>query len=336
MQKIFLAAAVAIGLVAQAHAASLSALDMLQQFNVVVLNNDTSTSHVDGRTYVGGNLTGGNYAQHPATTPASAYSGLTVKGSASNVTVNSLGASIGGNLSNSTVNSGPATVAGNASSVNFNGIAAVGGTTSGVNFNGGTYANPATAIANAQAVANSTDFASTMQSTSDQLKSLASTGSSVTLSGNTATFNATVTNGVAVFDLTGSENDIFSAGEFAFNLNGASSVVINTDVSNVSIAANFLANSAVDLASSIIWNFWNATSITINSQFGGSILAPQATLTNNQNIEGGVYVNTLYQNGEIHQNAYTGNLPSPVPLPGSMGLMLSALAALGALRYRKG
>ena len=105
----------------------------------------------------------------------------------------------------------------------------------------------------------------------------------------------------------------------------------------MTIAANFLNGSAPVIAPETIWNFWAATSINIDSQFGGSILAPSALLSNSQNIEGGVFVGTLHQSGEIHEQAYTGSYPtpSPVPLPGSLGLMFSGLVMLGAIGRRK-
>eukprot|EP01041_Mallomonas_annulata_P031334 gene31334-53626_t len=89
-----------------AHAVSLSSSEILQQFNTVVLGSATSSSHTDGRTYIGGALSGGDYVQHINQTPQSSYAGLTVAGSASNVKVNGLGAVIGGSLSNSTLNKG--------------------------------------------------------------------------------------------------------------------------------------------------------------------------------------------------------------------------------------
>jgi choice-of-anchor A domain-containing protein len=109
-----------------AFASSLTGQEILEQFNLVVLDDATSTSHVDGRTYVGGKLTGGDYVQHPDSTPTSAYAGLTVKENASNIHVNGLGTVIDGNLTNSIINTGEAVVLGTASSNTFNNPAYVG------------------------------------------------------------------------------------------------------------------------------------------------------------------------------------------------------------------
>lgn len=315
-------------------AAPLTAQQTLNQFNLITLGNTTSSSHVDGRSFIGGNLTGygANFVQNASGTPASDYAGLTVGGSASGAMVNGLGAVVQGNLSNSTVNSGSSVVFGNANGVNFDGPAYVGGSATSVNFNGGQ--NPTLATGTAATAANSTNFSQVLTGLSAQLSHLSSTGSTWSIASNTTTFNAvTNSNGVAVFDLTGS-TAWANPGQFQFNLNGATTVIFNTDATSASIAANFLGGSAQAIGAETIWNFYKASDLTINNQFGGSILAPLATMTNNQNIEGGVYVNTLNQNGEIHLQPFSGNI-SPVPEPRTYAMLLAGLGLIGFIAKRK-
>ena len=332
------AASMSFAFSSSAHAATgLTGTEILQQFNLVTLGNANSNSHVDGRVFVGGNLTGGDMVQHASSTAASNYAGLTVLGNASNVKVNGLGAVIGGSLSNSTVNTGSSYISGNVSGSNLNGPAYVVGTKSGSNFNGGQPTTATALMQTNQAASTSTNFGTTLQAVSDKLKA-AGANSTISISGNKATFNAVGNSaGVAVFNLDNAASAaLFAAGEFTFSVSHATTIIINSSVTAATIGANFLGGQAQSLGSAIIWNFYNATSITTNAQFGGSILATHATLTNNQNIEGGVYVNGLQQNGEIHLQAFSGNI-SAVPEPQAYASMLGGLALLGftAIRRRK-
>ncbi|MEO7495920.1 MAG: PEP-CTERM sorting domain-containing protein, partial [Massilia sp.] len=63
-------------------------------------------------------------------------------------------------------------------------------------------------------------------------------------------------------------------------------------------------------------------------------------LTNNQNIEGGVFVKELHQNGELHLQPFSGNVDfaversfaaaaAAVPEPASIALVLAGLLMLG-------
>lgn len=326
-----------IGLVSSPVCATpLTAQQTLEQFNLVVLGNAVSASqHVDGRSYVGGNLAGGDYAQHPENMPASSYAGLTVGGNATNVKVNSIGAVIGHDLTSSTINSGEAVVFGTASSDSFNGPAYVATNGGGNNFNGGI--NPALATGTAATAATSTNFTDVLTGLSSQLKGLASTGSTVSFNGNKATFNAAIgADNVAVFDLTSIDTTVFGMSEFEFNLNGATTVIFNSDEAGLNIAANFLGGSAQTIGAKTLWNFYNAATLTIGSQFGGSILAPLAHFTNTQNIEGGVFVNSLDQRAEIHLQSFTGQIPSaPVPEPTTMLLLATGLAGIVTARRKK-
>lgn len=320
--------------------AQLSVEQALFQFNLIVLGDAKSSSHVDGRSFIAGNLIGGDYVLHPLDTPASAYAGLTVLGNASNANVIGFGATIGGNFSQSNVISGSGIVQGNASNINFGGVSAVGGTASTVNFNGGQYTGLAktAAISNAMTIATSNDFDTLFTQASAHIATLSDTGGSVILSGNRATFNAHPNNGVAVFDLSAIDTSVFNKAEFDFNLNGASTVIFNSDEATINISANFLGGAAGNYGSKFLWNFKNATSINFGNLFGGSIIAPEAKLRNINNIEGSVVVGSLDQLGEFHLQPFTGTIPTPItpiPEPNTLAMFVASFVALWVTKNKQ-
>ncbi|RZT04126.1 PEP-CTERM protein-sorting domain-containing protein/choice-of-anchor A domain-containing protein [Duganella sp. CF402] len=331
--------------------APLTALQTLQQFNTVVLTNVKSDSHIDGRTWIGGSLTGNNspvFDMHPGDVPASNYAGLTVMGvgvapggyAVNNAQVTDNGTVVYGNTSKLGINNGHSAIYGNTDSTDFNGSGSyyVSGTAGSGN-HGVTQITASTFAGSVQETnslaAGSTNFAGVLGGLSSQLKSLASTGSTVSIVGEQANFTAVVKNGVAVFDLTAIDTQLFSntVKRFSFSgLDGATSVIFNTDITSATLADDFLGGAAPNYGAKMIWNFYNATSLTVQNQFGGSILATKATLTNNQNIEGGVYVNALDQHAEIHLRAYTGTLP--VPEPETYAMLLAGLGLIGFMARR--
>lgn len=323
-----LPAIAAISLLSMNANAALDANQTFQQFNAVVLGNIDSTSHLHGRTWVGGDVKGGEYVHRAL--PTSDYAGLTVLGNVSDGKVLSKGAFVGGSLDNFGVNGGAA-VLGNANNAHFNEAPSyVQGSASNMTFNGDQLATPNSALQTSISAATSTNFYNVLNSTSDSLRQLDNT-SSVNWNTQKATFTATAdANGLAVFNLSDADAlKIFALGEFDFILNNATTIVINSGLKDIDISANFLGGSAKDIAGNVIWNFYDAKTVDLGRQFGGSILATDATLTNWADIEGNVYVNNLVQRGQIHQYAFTASLPvTAVPEPSSYAMFLIGLGLL--------
>ena len=344
-----------------AHAAPLTATEMLQQFNVVVSGDLTSTSHVQGRTFVGGDLDGGVYVQSYPAVAASAYAGLTVLGSATNksgtnVHVEGLGAVIGADAVGVDVKSKAAAyVGGNATGSSFSGDTYVVGAATQVNFNGYAYAGSlhntnnnnqlagtTAAMDSTRAAATSTSFSTVMTQLSNQLAGLQNTkDADFTLSNNKheVTFTGTGdANGLLVFDLTGREADVFNKGvtDIHFNLTNATTIVINAKESVLNLEANF--NQAMALGSSLIWNFYGKDAdITVDRTFGGQVLVADGSFSNRNgaNVEGAVFAATLNQYGEIHQQVFSGNLAAAVPEAETYAMLLAGLGLLGVVARRR-
>ena len=70
-------------------------------------------------------------------------------------------------------------------------------------------------------------------------------------------------------------------------------------------------------ASKILWNFEGlGGNLTLQNQFYGSILAPQATLKNTSAIDGSVWVQTINAQGEIHYSDSSDGVTSVVQYDG--------------------
>jgi choice-of-anchor A domain-containing protein len=355
---------------AGAGAATLSATQLIDTYNAVIFGNLTSTSEMDGNALVGGAVSGGNYATHSGSGIPTAPDALTAGGNLTgNVNINGSGLAVGGNIATSNLNlnkGGNVVVGGNVASgfnANFNGngslyvvgsatnhssvsvnggSAYLGGTVqsgSQINVNGGQLHQnsgvPATMLPNiAGQVATAQ---SELKAYSVQLAGLAQ-NSSVSSSNGTLTFNAAPNaKGLAVFDIASNAASLLgSATQYAFDLNGAKEIVINVSgvgSTQLNLSANFLGGIAATLGTDTVWNFTDATNIDVKAQFGGTILADYANITNSGNIEGTVVANSVTQNAEFHYDGQNANLVSPVPLPASLPLFGAALIGVVGLGF---
>lgn len=340
-----MAAALAAGPVL-ADPAMIAGTDVLRTWNLVVLGDLTSSSEVEGRTFVGGNLNGNssNYQIQPIAASSTGTPGLTVVGDVNgghkNLN-NGSGAVVGGN-----VNSG----------LNLNGAAQtvlVGGSISNTNVNQNTV-KAGLSASDPAFTQNLTQQKSLIETSMTGLSSSMGTqasNSQLTISGNRGTFNAQPdSSGVAVFNI--SAADLDKIGEIQFNLNGADTAIVNVTGSSITLNDNFLGGTQ-NLGEHVIWNFPEATSLALTTAWGGSVLAPKAAATTGNYIQGSAVFGSLVQNGEMHIGTYTGSYQAPsdpgtstssggsssggtaVPEPGMVGLFALALGGLLFWRRRR-
>jgi choice-of-anchor A domain-containing protein len=293
-------------------AAPLTANEILRQFNVVTTGDFASSSDVEGRTVVGGNLTSGaTFFNNPGAADASAFRALTVYGSVT----------AGGPLNIN--NGGGANIAGTSSAI--------------INANGGGGVTTGASLPDFNQ-----NFAQPLNQLSQQLGSMAANSAlPVNPPGfpNNVPIQASAGAGMAVFALTTAE--LASYASFSVDLNGRDSAVFNVTGASFTATGNFL--NAISVARNVIWNFLDATALNFRVQWGGTVLAPNALVTNTTPIEGTLFAASFRGDGELHSQPFRGELtppanppgpPTPVPVPMSLALLGMGLVGLMAVRRR--
>ena len=297
---------VAVGLLAVVALSGSAGAGVLMDYNLVVLGNLTSTSEVEGRTFVGGNLGGPSSTYGTMLTPASNWLGVDVLSVAGNINV------------------------ANQINLNAGNLRRGGSRSGGLNLNGG-----GQEIVDPSLPLLVPGIAAELNSASQYLGALTA-DSSVTLPGGQpgpAVFNGTPgADGIAVFNISGAA--LFQSGlvqQIELNTGGASQIVVNVSGTSINwntgnMVGNWLLQS---VRANTIWNFFEATSLTFDRNFNGAVLAPLAHLTNTTAIDGSVFVGSMTANGEVHLPNYTGLIPAP----GSVGVLVAG-GLLAARRRR--
>jgi choice-of-anchor A domain-containing protein len=300
-----LGASAALGLVLCAGVSA--SASVITQYNLVVTGNLVNNSQdVEGSLFVGGNLTGGSPTL-AKNLSAAAFAGQDTVVVAGNISVSNINLHAG-NLRRGGTRSG---------NLNFNGIAQQ----DVVDL---TLPAQATAIRNELAALSNTYRAMTATSTA-MFPTSQPAAVKYTVSGLGA-------GGVAVFNV--SAASVFNSGliqQIELNAGAATSIVINVAGTSVNFnTGNMVGNWTSAFArSKVIWNFYEATSIVLDRNFNGALLAPLADLRNSTAIDGSVFVKSFTQSGEVHLPNYAGVVPSP----GTMALM--GVAGIVAGRRRR-
>jgi len=115
---------------------------------------------------------------------------------------------------------------------------------------------------------------------------------------------------VEVFDVNSAQIPTGGTVNWAINVPPqVDTIIINVNGSTVNFNSA-MATSMVNADSEIVWNFFQATTINLNGQFVGALLAPYATVNApDGQLTGQVFVNNWNGPMEIHYVKFNGCLP---------------------------
>jgi choice-of-anchor A domain-containing protein len=342
-----------------------AALAAMQTYNLITLGDLKSNQTVEGRAFVGHDLSGGssNYFTNPK---GQSGTGLTVVGNATDGPKNvgnGGGVKVGGNLDSGVNASGRIEVDGNGKNINggaqvyIDGDAKnvngqnvyIGGAKSG-NVNGTiTMGDHTVAGLQTTLQAQRDGYVDSFGDLSSYLAGLTAT-SAMTYSadGQAAIFNAGAGTGVAVFNLANLDQLFKNRSRLEFaNPTTYDTVIVNVAGTNVSLG-NTINFQAVDgLGTKVIWNFYQAETLDFGAKaFYGSVLAPNADAKIGTLLQGSAVFDTLDQKGVIKMGNYGGGLTveppkvlasilTPVPEPSMWAMMIVGFGAIGAVIRRR-
>lgn len=297
--KTLMAAALALAPFGAAQAATLDAVSLLQQFGLITTGDvKVNSLHVHGRALIGGSLTG-NFAE-----------------------VNN------GNIDPKVASDYDELVLGKATSstkvrVNNHGTASYNGTP------GELYADvkstPALMPENYGAI---------LDAFSNELDSLVANATVTKVGGNGLKFNAASSDGVMVYDVTAAD---FMNRDISLELNGADLVVINVSGSGTfNVMSNFNYDAA--LSKKVVWNLSGFDKVNLQRSVKGQILAGGMEVAFGSDIEGTLFAGSVKAGAQVHIQTLDYEAPdpvSPVPLPGTLPLLLAGAGALAVVRRRR-
>jgi choice-of-anchor A domain-containing protein len=325
------------------YAKARAGISAMQKLNLLTLGNATISSDVEGKVYVGGNLGGsgtidiGNSSK--GFLAASNYRSLTVGGNLTGsinlnngIGLSAIQAVVGGNVTGTVnINLGSASsanlqVGGTFNAQNFNPnskkTASYGVSASGLQTQDKAYVTKNAALAAGGTSDVKAGIASVTATYQDDLTTLsqilgALTPTATLVSSDQNNIHFTFTDlanssAYAVADITASQ---LASGTFVMPTYAATkTLIINVSGSSASIGVNATGSTSAD-QQNVIWNFTNASTVTVNTAIYGSVLAPTATVSGNSPINGSVVAQVFNSNGEVHLGTFSGTTGFLVTVP---------------------
>lgn len=301
--KIFAVAGLGLGLGLNSMTASAGLLD----YNLALTGNLTGAVHVEGMTFVGGNLVSTEMSEfnHKGYTPVGSFDGLEVAGNVSG----QMKVLHGETAVYNTKDAG----------ANIECVGSVNCTTGGVNLS-----------------AKKTALTSELTSLTSSYEGLVANAALVA-NGNQIKLKYTGTDDLAIFSLNAADLFFQNSG-IELDLGLATKVVINVagnaTVTNTNLNGNWNY-------SNTLWNFYTATAVDFgNMAVKGSVLAANADVFNAVGFDGSLYAKS-YTNTSLREvHGFFWKAPpvvdthTSVPEPSILMLLLAGLGLIGLSRLR--
>ncbi|MFC3114470.1 choice-of-anchor A family protein [Cellvibrio fontiphilus] len=127
--------------------------------------------------------------------------------------------------------------------------------------------------------------------------------------------------------------------QWSLNLDFATALNVVINVSGTTFNAGTTKNGTNSFRNNmnhVLWNFYEATNLNFGDSWYGSVLALNATIKTNSNLDGAIAAKSYEGNGEIHTGSWSYTPPvTKVNEPSIFLLLLTGLGLIGLGRLRR-